>query len=31
MVLYDNKNGKMLGSHALLCAHVSGDTPSPSR
>ena len=30
-VVYDNKNGKMLGPHALLCAHTSEDTLSPSR
>ena len=28
VVLFDNENGKMLGPHALLCAHASGDTPS---
>ena len=31
VVLKENKNGKMLGSHALLCAHALGDTPIPSR
>ena len=24
VVVYDNENGKMLGPHALLCAHASG-------
>ena len=31
VVLNDNENGKMLGPNALLCAHVSGDTPYSSR
>jgi len=29
--LNDNENGKMLGPHALLCAHALGDTPYPLR
>ena len=24
VVVYDNENGKMLGPHALLCAHAQG-------
>ena len=31
IILNDSENGKMLGSHALLCAHAWGDTPYPSR
>ena len=31
VVVYDNKNGKMLGTRALLCVHASGDTPSHSQ
>ena len=30
VALNDNENEKMLGPHALLCAHASGDTPSSS-
>ena len=30
VVLNDNENGKMLGSHVFLCAHALGDTPHPS-
>ena len=31
VVLNDNENEKMLGLHALLCAHALGDTPYPSQ
>ena len=31
VVLNNNENGKILGPHALLCAHTLGDTPIPSR
>ena len=31
VVLNDKENGKMLGPHALLYAHASGDTPYPSK
>ena len=31
VVLNNNENEKMLGSHALLCAHASRDTPHHSR
>ena len=30
VALNDNENEKMLGPHALLCAHAIGDTPSSS-